>query len=677
MTDFRKYFAKHTLVRAAAIGIAYYLLASPLAHFSPAGAITAIVWPAPPIAIVALWLQPVRRWPLCLLAVFVAMTVVGAQNPLSATANLSFAALNVIEVALLAWLGQRYVSRTGILSSTIGLLRFLLLLPLASIAFVAALGATLTYVAMGAGWWLEWRTLMVGNGVAVLVLIPALFAWLHRGDENADACKTTNLSTAVGVAAIVATLGAAVVLSMPASILRMLLALILSGVAIHGGVRSAALVVGVMAVLSIVLTTLNLGPYWNDGTESVWELQVDIAGLTMLSLFVATAVDERRQLMLRLERARRLESLGLLAGGIAHDFNNILGAVSGYAEIAASRLCDGSRALAPLHEVVAASERGRDLTRQILLAARRGERSRNVLDLHDIARTALGLARPLCPAGIELVLEPAPEPLLVAAHQDQMVRATLNLIRNSSQAAKKRVTVRLAHTVSPEERPAIGDTPAGSCASIEVEDDGAGIAPDTLPHIFDPFFTTRGGPGGTGNGLGLAIVAGIACEHQGAVSIASRVGCTRFRLLLPIVPAAPREAASAAVPAPAALGDGQQVMLVDDDLPTRKRCEDWLAELGFEPLGFDDPLEALAHAEATPNAVALLLTDLDMPTMRGNELAKRIRLRAPTLPVILCSGHPSLADIAHAAGAAALPKPFDRDALARAAAAALATDTTQ
>jgi len=124
-------------------------------------------------------------------------------------------------------------------------------------------------------------------------------------------------------------------------------------------------------------------------------------------------------------------------------------------------------------------------------------------------------------------------------------------------------------------------------------------------------------------------------------------------------------------PRPGVIGNGERVMLLDDDRALRERSEEWLAELGFEPVGYDDPHQALVEAAAAPHEIFLLLTDIDMPTMRGDDLAARMREHAPELPVILCSGNPRLGNIAHAAHAVALAKPFDQAALARATLAAI------
>ncbi|WP_296223969.1 ATP-binding protein [Ralstonia sp. UBA689] len=644
----------------------YYLLASPAAQLeNPGGTLIAIAWPAPACAIATLWPLPRRQWLPYLLAVCVAMMAVGTLDWLPWHVDLAFALLNVFEVALCAWLGQRYVNPAGMPTTTAELTRFLLLVPTLAVAVAAALGATIASHAMVTDWIREWRTLMVGNGMAIMVLVPALLAWRHPRDDTHQTQRIASLAALAGVLAVAAVSAAGTLLHFPEEVQRGLLSLILASAAIYGGMKSAALTVAAAAVLGVGLTLLDLGPYRHGDADSVWRLQVDIAGVASLSFFVAIATWERRRLAARLEQARRLESLGLLAGSIAHDFNNILGAVSGYAEIAETRLPLDSPAQQPLQEVLQASRRGRDMTEQILLAARRGERAREMLDLRDIVCEAVALASPLMRTGVALQVEPSHDVLPVAAHRGQLVRAVLNLVRNASQAARARVTIRVAGATMPATPMAVGDAPRGPATWVEIEDDGPGIAAEHLPHLFEPFFSARTG---NGTGLGLAIVAGIACEHQGGVCVQTATSKTVFRLVLPL--------AAATVPAqpplpPQPFGLRETVLLVGNDRPLRERCENWFAELGFEPISYCDPQHAIEHATAHPGELRLLLADIDIARVDGNELALRIHRRLPDLPIILCSDAPELRTIARAAHAVALQKPFDQEAFDHAVCAAV------
>ncbi|WP_162070439.1 ATP-binding protein [Burkholderia sp. THE68] len=633
-----------TLAEALALGILCYLLARPVAHLDSAGTLAAIAWPAPAVVIAILWPMPPRRWPIHLLAMFVAIAATGDFSSASWRSDLGFCVLNVLEVALCAWLGRRYVDADGAIVTTATLMRFLLLLPLAAIGATSMLGATLASDLGHDGWWREWRTLFVGNGVAVLVLVPAVLAWRARLATAATSANSArNAEPLIALAcslAVVALLVAAAALQVSEQVQRAVVSLLLAGIAIYGGLAAAATTVATAAVFGVGLTLMRLGPYRYENAESAWHLQIDMAGLAILTFFVAVAVRERRQLALRLERARRMESLGLLAGGVAHDFKNILAAVDGYAEIARDRLAADSAARKPLREVQAASARGYELTEEILLAARRGDRVRESLDLMSIVRESIALARPLCRNGVVIEFEPADGRLFVAAHGNQLVRAVLNLASNASLAARSRVVLRAGSAPSMTGPLAVGDAPPGAIAWVDVEDDGPGIPAEHLQHLFEPFFSVRAKGGGSG--LGLAIVAGVACEHQGGVAIETGPGGTRFRLVLPLLTKAP--AAEQRFDPAEPIGHGERVMLIDADPESRERCEDWLAEMGFEPLGYADADEALDEAAHADDEPALVLAASD------------------SLPA---------SDIAFAARVVVLNRPIEREALARAAATAL------
>lgn len=668
------------LAGAVVCGILYFLVASPAANIEQSTTLAAIAWPAPTFMIALLWHRPAREWLPYLLAVFVAMMFVGDEDWLPILIDAGFALLNVAQIMACVLIGRRFVARDGQFDTLRKLSRFLLLLPLALIAVVAGIGATLATSVMHGEWWAEWRTLMVGNGLATLVLVPAFLAWarparLPAGHDRVD------LPSILSVFMAVCALLASVTFGFSEEVLRVLLSLALAGAALYGGMRSAALAMSASAVLAVLLTLYDLGPYHQDGLDSTWRLQIDLTGLAVLTFFIAVAVRERQALSIRMEQMRRFESLGLMAGGIAHDFNNVLGAAGGYAELAHERLAPGSPAQAPLQEVLSAVSRGRDLTEQILLAARRGDRQRAVLDLRDPVGEAVRLARPLCRDGIAIDFTPPAQALPVLAHPGQLTRVALNLIRNASLAARSKVTVSLHEGDAPSAALMVGDVPPEQAVWLEVADDGTGIAAEHMPRLFDPFFTTRGGPGGKGTGLGLAIVAGIATEHDGGVAVLSSPLGTLFRLLLPA-------GVEADLPAPAALapmateqahdaspGRGRSVFVVDDDRALRELCEDWLAAMGFEPVGFGNPAEALAELALEPRAVDLLLTDLDMPQMRGDALiAQALALRGD-LPVLLCSGNrDDLAALSAVQGVAALPKPFDQAALRRAIIAVLGNE---
>jgi signal transduction histidine kinase len=650
---------------ALLLGCVYVLLSTPAAYTSRPDTLAAIIWPAPAVAAALLWNLPYRQWPVFLVAVFLAMLFVGDADPLSVGADAAFSLLNVFEVALYAFLGRRLVCDKGHIDTTGKLARFIVLLPLLATALIAALGATIGMVTKHSSWTEEWRVMLVGNGLAVLVLLPALLSWCS-GQARAAAQSTspekpgTALAAAVLCACLLA--ASALIAGFPSEVLRVLLSLVLVWAAIRGGLRAASLGILAAAAVGVGMAMAGYGPYSPArGEDGTWELQVDLAGLAVLSFFVAIAVHERQKLNLRLERARRFETMGFLTGGIAHDFNNILGAVGGYAELAVEREKAGLPVQAALEEVSAAVGRGKDLTEQILIAGRRGARTREAADLRDLIAEAVATVTPLLPPGVELAVKVPAAPVPVLAHRGQLTRAIMNLLRNASQAAAGKVELSLgaADTHAPayarEADIVVGDVLDEDCVWLDVLDDGAGVAPQHIHQLFDPFFSSRsqrGASKGHGTGLGLAIVAGVAADHEGGVAVWSGHGrktrfCLTLPLLLPVedMPAKTVPALQATPEAP--LGSGETAVVIAEDPVARERAEDALALLGFEPAGYAPPGAAGALQDPGPHAE--LLVWIVSPGAPDSQLAA-LRERAPGLPLIRCVPEGGEPGITQAAG---------------------------
>src|SRR5450830_477980 len=196
-----------TVFAAIVAGILYYMLASPAANIAQSTTLAPIAWPAPTFMIALLWRKPGREWAPYLLAVFVAMMFVGDLDWLPMLTDAGFALLNVVEIVACVLVGRRWVARDGQIDTLRKLTRFLLLLPLAVIALIAAAGATLASSAMHGDWVSEWRTLLVGNGLAVLVLVPALLAW-SQPPRQQDATNGTAQGARVALAGVLAVAGA-------------------------------------------------------------------------------------------------------------------------------------------------------------------------------------------------------------------------------------------------------------------------------------------------------------------------------------------------------------------------------------------------------------------------------------------------------------------------------------
>jgi PAS domain S-box-containing protein len=345
---------------------------------------------------------------------------------------------------------------------------------------------------------------------------------------------------------------------------------------------------------------------------------------------------------------QKLESIGVLAGGIAHDFNNLLHVVLGNADIALSRLPARSSAREPLEEVVRATIRAADLTRQMLAYSGKGAFVVRHLDLSNEVREMATLLRTSISKQASLVWELASSLPAVNADPTQIRQIVMNLITNASDAlrdASGTITLRtgvvrreelndarFGGPLQEEEPGREGDEPL---VYLEISDTGAGMTPDTLQRIFDPFFSTKF----AGRGLGLAAVMGIVRSHQGFIRIRTEPGQgTSFRVLFPAVTGTARKPEKPTAARSDWHGKGT-VLVVDDEEGVREVAERMLQEIGFDTLPARDGRDALAVMERVGAGVTAVLLDLSMPCMGGQETLRRLREHRPQLPIIMMSGY--------------------------------------
>ncbi len=357
--------------------------------------------------------------------------------------------------------------------------------------------------------------------------------------------------------------------------------------------------------------------------------------------------ETRARLEAQLRQAQKMEALGTLAGGIAHDFNNILSAVLGNVDLASEDVGAGHPALESLAVIREASQRARDLVRQILTFSRQQTLERRVVQLRGVAEESVRLLRATLPAGIELVSSFAPDTPPVLADRTHMQQVLMNLCANAWQAIEApigRIEIAVAGVMVGDEPRQPGLRP-GRYARLTVVDTGKGMDRATVDRIFDPFFTTKAP--GEGTGLGLAVVDGVVKNHDGAIEVLSAPGLgTTFHLYLP----ATEPTAEAVRPSVTDLprGTGQRILYLDDEEPLVMVARRLLVRLGYEIVGFTIPTEALAAFRADPGAFDLCVTDLNMPSVSGLEIAAELLRLRPALPVALASGNISEALLARA-----------------------------
>jgi two-component system cell cycle sensor histidine kinase/response regulator CckA len=376
-------------------------------------------------------------------------------------------------------------------------------------------------------------------------------------------------------------------------------------------------------------------------------------GGRMLRMTALHDVTERRQndqkqknLEEQVLQMQKMEALGTLAGGIAHDFNNILTGILGNLQIAEMDLQHDHPAFVALASADKASRRARELVARILSFSLPRRDNRSSASLGAVALEAVELLRVGLPGGIEIRTNVDSECPHVDCDPGQIHQVIMNLGTNSAHAMSKDggVISLDVRAVWPgellrERHPQV--SPAHRVC-LTLRDEGCGMEPSVLKRIFEPFYTTK--EFGQGTGLGLAMVHTIMKSHNGAIVVESEPGKgTSFSLYFP---AAAGYSASAA-PAPKAtrrtgivpFGNGRSLMLVDDEDTVLNIGSNLLRRLGFVPMAYTFPKEALKAFEMDPNAICAVISDLTMPEMTGLELSRLILARRPDLPIILTTGY--------------------------------------
>jgi PAS domain S-box-containing protein len=341
----------------------------------------------------------------------------------------------------------------------------------------------------------------------------------------------------------------------------------------------------------------------------------------------------------QLRQAQRLESMGTLAGGIAHDFNNILGAILGYGEMALRAAPNGSRLARDLDSIMVAGERGRALVERLLAFSRSSAGKRVPVHVEGVVREVLDLVSGKLPPNVAVDARLHAGHAAVLGDATQVHQVVANLATNAIQAMPDGGTLRIELAIERVEAPraaTIGERGAGEHVVLTVADTGAGIAPEIIDRIFDPFFTTKDAR--TGTGLGLSLVHGIVTELAGAIDVRSSLGSgSTFTVYLPRSgdAAERRDDEESAPPR----GDGQCVLIVDDEAPLVELATRTLAELGYEPIGVTSSADALAMFRADPERFDALITDERMPEMSGSALIREVRRMRSAMPVLLMSGY--------------------------------------
>ena len=364
------------------------------------------------------------------------------------------------------------------------------------------------------------------------------------------------------------------------------------------------------------------------------------------------AEEERKKVQAQLQQAQKMEAIGTLAGGIAHDFNNILSLIIGYTELTLNDLPEGSPSRDNMNTLFQAGERARDLVKQIFAFSRQTEQEQKPVQIHLIVKDALKLLRSSLPATIE-IRQNITSTGMVLADPTQIHQVIMNLCTNAYHAMREKGGVlevslhnvecgmRNADLKKEEKESKIQipkseiDLDPGPYIRLTVSDTGHGMEKNVLDRIFEPYYTTKDKIGGTG--MGLAVVHGIVKSYSGAITVYSEPGKgTTFNVFLPRIEEVEVVAETEEM-GPIPTGN-ERILFVDDEPAIVDIGKGMLEHLGYKVEVRTSPIEALEAFKAKPDKFDIVITDMTMPQMTGDELAKGLMAIRPDIPIILCTG---------------------------------------
>jgi signal transduction histidine kinase/DNA-binding response OmpR family regulator len=380
-------------------------------------------------------------------------------------------------------------------------------------------------------------------------------------------------------------------------------------------------------------------------------------------------ISERLRLEAQLFQAQRLESIGRLAGGVAHDFNNLLTAITGYSQMLLLQIEAQNPMRGKLDLIKKAADRASALTGQLLAFSRKQLLQPQVLELNALIANIDKMLRRIIGEDIELVTMFGPNIGRIKADPTQLEQVMLNLVVNARDAMSNGGKI-VVETSSVElddayARRHVGVVP-GRYVMLAVSDKGCGMDAEVLKHIFEPFYTTK--KKGKGTGLGLSTVYGIVKQSGGNIWVYSETGQgTSFKIYLPEVEDAVEETKTEESRAEVS-GGKETVLLAEDEEFVRNFVKDVLQKYGYTVLEAQHGSEALRIGLQHSGPIHLLLTDVVMPRMSGQQLAKQMATLRPTVKVLYMSGYTESAIVHHGvldSNAPFVQKPFTGEALAR------------
>lgn len=360
-----------------------------------------------------------------------------------------------------------------------------------------------------------------------------------------------------------------------------------------------------------------------------------------------------RALQAQLIQAQKMEAVGRLAGGIAHDFNNILTTIVSFAGFVRDDTAPNDPRRADVAEVLRAADKAKTLTSQLLTFSRRQPVEPHNVELNELMMNVDKLLRRTLGHDIEIITLPAEQPVFVRLDPVQFEQAIMNLVVNARDAMPEGGTLTMeVSALHDDEKQRVGRV------EVSVADTGVGMDRETLDRIFEPFFTTK--VAGKGSGLGLAMCYGFVHQASGTITAESEPGeGTTFRIRLPVVDSA-RMSKRPSSDVPSDVAGTETILVAEDEGAVLRAVRRMLTKHGYTVVGASNGHEGVNVFDKNHQSVKLLLTDWVMPRMGGAELARRIRKKAPNLPVLYMSGYIEDVDeaVLEARGVEFLRKPF-------------------
>ena len=390
----------------------------------------------------------------------------------------------------------------------------------------------------------------------------------------------------------------------------------------------------------------------------------DDSGRLVRSIGVAHDITDERELATELQQAQKMEAIGAFASAVAHDFNNVLHAIIASAQAALGGSTSREQLRDHVFRIKDCAKRGSGLARQLLTFGRKEPPRTAPVRVDDALRSWADLFHRLVGPGIRLEIEPSAPDSAISADPVQFEQMTMNLVSNARDAMPKGGTLRIRTAEvkldpnkfehrSPKAEP-------GRYVRVAVEDTGHGMDQETRTRMFEPFFTTKGP--GQGTGLGLSTVLATVKRMDGCIEVSTEPGVgTSVDMCFPSLP---QEVTAIGEQTTA----GAKIVLIEDNRVARLALKDLLEDLGYVVFAFGHPKDALEACRESPSLVDLLLTDVGLPSMSGDEVAKELRRQHPNLPLVFMSGRCERPPFDTAIY---LQKPIEFDALAEAVRSAL------